>query len=219
MSRTGKCLSLSIGNPSRWHNRFHGTIDSTTLWPFFITWVFLRGVFFKTPRKNTPDFKVYGLLFSHFITWVKKVRGVFKLLARNLNFEYLLVYYHVIQLPPEATIYCLTFLLLTFADFSIDSIQLNDVQFWDRYQVGLRESFRSKHHGFLTPWCFENTTDHIFQRYKVSFFGIRGVFFFQNTTDTEKHPRYKKRPNCHFLIQISHFQWNRLCRGIKCTIY
>ena len=148
MSRTGKCLSLSIGNPSRWHNRFHGTIDSTTLWPFFITWVFLRGVFFKTPRKNTPDFKVYGLLFSHFITWVKKVRGVFKLLARNLNFEYLLVYYHVIQLPPEAIIHWLTFLLLTSANIS-------------------------------TSWCFENSTDPIFQRYKVSFFGIRGVFFFK----------------------------------------
>ena len=38
--------------------------------PFFITWVFLRGVFFKTPRKNTPDFKVYGLLFSHFMMLV-----------------------------------------------------------------------------------------------------------------------------------------------------
>ena len=49
---------------------------------------FLRGVFFKTPRKNTPDLKVYGLLFSHFITWVKKVRGVFKINATSsLNFE------------------------------------------------------------------------------------------------------------------------------------
>ena len=56
--------------------------------PFFITWVFLHGVFFKTPRKNTPDFKVCGLLFSHFITWVKKVRGVFKINATSsLNFE------------------------------------------------------------------------------------------------------------------------------------
>ena len=60
----------------------------TGLRPFFITWVFLRGVFFKTPRKNTPDFKFYGLLFSHFITWVKKVRGVFKINATSsLNFE------------------------------------------------------------------------------------------------------------------------------------
>ena len=55
---------------------------------FFITWVFLRGDFFRTPRKNTPDFKIYGLLFSHFITWVKKVRGVFNINAMlSLNFE------------------------------------------------------------------------------------------------------------------------------------
>ena len=80
----------------------------------------LRGVFFKTPRKNTPDFKVYGLLFSHFITWVKKFKVFSNFLARNSNFQYLQVYYHVIQLPPEATIYWLTFLLLSFANFSID---------------------------------------------------------------------------------------------------
>ena len=97
--------------------------------PFLITWLFLRGVFFKTPRRNTPDFKVYELLFSHFITWVKKFVLFSNFLARNLNFEYLQVYYHVIQLPPEATIYWLAFLLLTFANFSIDSIQSNDVQF------------------------------------------------------------------------------------------
>ena len=55
--------------------------------PFFITWVFLRGEFFKTPWKNTPDFKIYGLLFSHFITWVKKVRGVFNVNA-ILSFKF-----------------------------------------------------------------------------------------------------------------------------------
>ena len=39
-----------------------------------------------------------------------------------------------------------------------------------------------KHHGtFESPWCFENSTDPIFQLYKLSFFGIRGVFFFKTT--------------------------------------
>ena len=45
-------------------------------------------VVFRTPRKNTPDFKIYVLLFSHFITWVKKVRGVININAiLSLNFE------------------------------------------------------------------------------------------------------------------------------------
>ena len=55
---------------------------------FFIMWVFLRLVFFKTPRKNTTDFRNHGLLFTHFITWVKKVRGVFKInVILNSNSE------------------------------------------------------------------------------------------------------------------------------------
>ena len=48
----------------------------------------IPGVFFKTPRKNIADFRNHGLLFTHYITWVKKVRGVFKInVILNSNSE------------------------------------------------------------------------------------------------------------------------------------
>ena len=58
--------------------RFPAPPIKNDLRSFFITWVYLRGVFFKTPRENIADFRNHGLLFTHFITWVKKVRRVLK---------------------------------------------------------------------------------------------------------------------------------------------
>ena len=54
---------------------------------FYNVAISLGGVLFKRSwNKNTPDFKIYGLLFSHFITLVKKVRGVFKINATSSIF-------------------------------------------------------------------------------------------------------------------------------------
>ena len=60
------------GHKSPWcfDRKHHG--DSKVPWCFKVPWYF----------------KIYGLLFSHFITWVKKVRGVFNINAiLSLNFE------------------------------------------------------------------------------------------------------------------------------------
>ena len=57
---------------------------------FYNVGIFIRGVFFKTPRENTTDSRNHGLLFTHFITWAKKARGVFKInVILNSNSEIL----------------------------------------------------------------------------------------------------------------------------------
>ena len=45
-------------HPPRTRSGSYHLTHKQVLLPFFITWVFLRGVFFKTPRKSTPDFKI-----------------------------------------------------------------------------------------------------------------------------------------------------------------